>query len=101
MFDRKYLQSYRMTFLAFEYLLQDLTPFICPSTTQFVKTPILLRKDEKMILSRLAHGIFHEKMNALYSVGACTIKKYTYIVCSVLSNGDKLISIYVHTPVED
>jgi hypothetical protein len=42
MFDRKYFQFYRMTFLAFGYLLQGLTPFICPSITQFVKTPILL-----------------------------------------------------------
>jgi hypothetical protein len=35
-------------------------------------------------------------MNALYGVGAFTIKKDTYIVCDDLSNGDKLFSIYVH-----
>jgi hypothetical protein len=37
-------------------------------------------------------------MNALYGVGASIIRKYTYIVCDVLSNGDKLFSVYVHTP---
>jgi len=44
MLDRKYLQSYRMTFIAFEYLLQKLTPFIYPFAIQFVKTPIPLKK---------------------------------------------------------
>jgi hypothetical protein len=98
MFDRKYLQFYRMTFLAFEYLLQELTPFICPFPTQFVRTPIPLKKVVKMVLYRLAHGIFPKRTNALYGVGASTIRKYTYIVCDVLSNGDKLYSVYVHTP---
>jgi hypothetical protein len=40
-------------------------------------------------------------MNALCDVGASTIKKYTYNVCDVLCNGDKLFSIYVHTPIGD
>ncbi len=35
-------------------------------------------------------------MSALYSVGASTIRKYTYIVCDALSNSDKLFLIYVH-----
>jgi hypothetical protein len=90
-----------MTFLALEYLLQKLTPLICPSTSQFVKTPIPLIKVVKMVLYRLAHGISPKKMYALYSVGASTIRKYTYIVCDVLSNGDKLFSIYVHIPIGD
>jgi hypothetical protein len=73
MFDRKYLQSYTITFLAFEYLLRKLTPFIYPSATQFLKTPIPLRKVVKMILYPLAHEISFERMNALYDVGASTI----------------------------
>jgi hypothetical protein len=52
-----------------------------------------------MVLYPLAHGISRERMNALYSVGAFTIKKYTYIICDALFNGDKLFSIYVHTPI--
>jgi hypothetical protein len=50
MLDRKYLQCYRMTFLTFAYLLQELTPFIYPFAIQFVKTPIPLRKAMKMVL---------------------------------------------------
>ncbi len=85
-----------MIFLTFEYLLRKLIPFIYPSTSQFVKTPILLIKFMKMFLYWLTHGISLERMNALYGVGAFTIKKDTYIVCDDLSNGDKLFSIYVH-----
>jgi hypothetical protein len=40
-------------------------------------------------------------MNALYGVGAFTIMKYSYIVCDVLSNGDKLFLGYVHIPIGD
>jgi hypothetical protein len=79
-----------MTFLTFEYLLQELTPFICPFAIQFVKTPIPFRKDVKMVLYRLAHGISPKRMNALYNVGASIIRLYTYIVCDALFNGDKL-----------
>ncbi len=96
MFDRKYFQFYKMTLLAFEYLLQELTPFIYPFAIQFVKTLILFKKTMKLVLYQLTHGIFPERMNVLYGVGAFTIRKYTYIVCDVLSNGDKLFSIYVH-----
>jgi hypothetical protein len=80
-----------MTFLTFEYLLQELTPFICSSTTQFVRTPIPLNKVVKMVLYRLTHGISLERMSALYGVSAFIIMKYTYVVCDVLSNGDKLV----------
>jgi hypothetical protein len=40
-------------------------------------------------------------MNALYDVGASIIRKYTSIVCDVLSNGDKLFSVYVHILTKD
>jgi len=90
-----------MTFLTFKYLLQKLTPFICPSTTQFVKTPIPFRKVVKIVLYPLSHGISPERMNALYGVSAFTIRKYIYIVCDALFNGDKLFSIYVHTSIRD
>jgi len=86
-----------MTFFTFEYLLQELTPFIYTSATQFVRTPILFKKAMKMVLYQVAHGISTKRMNALYDVIAFIIRKYTYIVCDVLSNGDKFL-VYVHTP---
>jgi hypothetical protein len=52
-----------------------------------------------MVLYWLTHGISPKRMNALYGVGASTIRKYTYIVCDALFNGDKLFSVYVHTPI--
>ncbi len=41
----------------------------------------------KMVLYQLTHAII--------------IRKYTYIVCDVLSNGDKLFSVYIHIPIGD
>ncbi len=78
-----------------------MTPFIYPFAIQFVKTPIPFKKSMKMVLYQLAHGIFLEKMKALYGVGVFTIRKYTYIICDVLFNGDKLFSIYVHILIGD
>jgi hypothetical protein len=78
-----------------------LTPFIYPFTTQFVRTLIPLKNIVKMVLYRLAHGISSKRMNALYGVGAFIIRKYTYNVCDVLSNGDKFFSVYVHVPIGD
>ncbi len=101
MLDRKYFQSYRILFVAFKYLLQELTPFICPSTTQFVRTPTPFKKAVKLVLYQLAHGKSLEGMSALYNVGAFIIWKYTYIVCDVLFNGDKLFLVSVHTPIGD
>jgi hypothetical protein len=54
-----------------------------------------------MVLYWLAHGISPKKMNALNGVSASTIRKYTYIVCDALFNGDKLFSVYVRTPTKD
>ncbi len=51
-----------------------------------------------MVLYWLAHGLFLEMMSALYGVGQFTIEKYTYIMCGLLFNVDKLFSIYVHIP---
>jgi hypothetical protein len=55
----------------------------------------------KMVLYQLAHGNSLKRMNALYGVGALIIRKYTYIICDVLFNGDKLFSVYVHIPTKD
>jgi len=67
--DKKYLQSHRMTFLTFEYLLQELTPYINPTSTEFVKAPIHSRKIVIMVLYQLAHRLCPVKMSALYGVG--------------------------------
>jgi hypothetical protein len=54
-----------------------------------------------MVLYQLTHGISLERMNTLYNVGAFTIRKYTYIICDVLSNSDKLFFVYVHIPIKN
>ena len=42
--DQKYRQTYRMSFLAFEQLVTELTPFLRLTTQMFVKHPIPFRK---------------------------------------------------------
>lgn len=53
-----------------------------------------------MVLYWLTHGLFLEMMSALYGARQFTIKKYTYIMCDVLFNVDKLFLIYVHIPTK-
>lgn len=70
-----------MVFLAFEALVDLLTPYLCPTATTFVRPPISIRKQVKFVLYRLAHGISSARMHTLNGCGESTIRKYTMIVC--------------------
>jgi hypothetical protein len=59
------LQYWRMAFLAFEGLVHLLAPLLCPTTAMFVRPLILIRKQIKLILYRLAHGISSIRMHYL------------------------------------
>ena len=74
-----------MSFMAFEHLVAELTPFLCPTTNMFVRPPIPIRKQVSLIIYRLVHGFFCKAMDNLYGCGESTIRKYISIVCSVLS----------------
>ena len=102
MLDKKYLNTFRMSFLAFEQLVLELTPFLQYHARYFVRAPIPIRKQVKLVIYRLACGRSCEKMNDLYGCGASTIRKYTDIVCGVLSSWDRgLFTTYMHTPTGD
>ena len=91
-----------MSFLAFEQLVLQLTPFLQSLARYFVRAPIPIRKQVKLVIYRLACGHSCEKMNDLYRCGASTIRKYTDIVCGVLSSRDRgLFITYIHTPTGD
>ena len=68
-----------MSFLAFEQLVLQLTPFLQSHVRYFVRAPIPIRKQVKLVIYRLACGHSCEKMNDLYRCGASTIHKYTDI----------------------
>ena len=98
MLDRKYRRSYRMSYLAFEHLVSELTLFLRPSAHMFVRPPIPIRKQVSLVVYRLAHGLSCKAMDSLYGCGESTIRKYTLIVCKVLSSEDGLFGRYIHAP---
>jgi len=98
MLDRKYRKTYRMSFLAFEQLVAELTPFLRPTAHMFVRPPISIRKQVCLVVYRSAHGFSCKAMNMLYSCGESTIGKYTLIVCRVLSSRNGLFGMYIHAP---
>ena len=99
MLDRKYRKSYRMSFLAFEDFVSELTPFLRPTANMFVRPPVPIRKQVSLVVYRLAHGLSCKAMDNLYGCGASTIRKYTLIVCKVLSAQEGLFGRYIHAPI--
>ncbi len=90
MLDKWYIQFYRISFFAFESLIQQIAPFITCSLI-FVWKPPPIHKVMKIVLYILIHGIQLELMANLYNVGASIIQKYSDIVCENLANKDKFI----------
>ena len=102
MLNIKYWQTYRMEFMAFEALVDLLTPFLHPTVVRFVRPPIPVRKQVKLVLYRLAHGVSCAKMHNLYGCGESTIRKYTMIVCRALGTTEGgLFFQFIHTPQGD
>ena len=66
MLDRKYRKSCRMSFLAFEHLVLELTPFFRPTVYMFVWPPVPIRKQMSLIIYRLAHDLSCKTMDNLY-----------------------------------
>ena len=82
--------------MAFEALVNLLTPFLRPTAVRFVRPPIPVRKQVKLILYRLAH------MHNLYGCGESSIRKYTIIVCGALGTVEGgLFFQFIHTPQGD
>jgi len=99
MLNLRYWQTYRMEFLAFETLVDLLTPFLHPTAATFVRPPVPVRKQVKLVLYRLAHGVSCARMHNLYGCGESTIRKYTMIVCRALGSGENdLFFQFIHTP---
>ena len=98
MLDFRYWQTYCMDFLAFEALVDLLTSFLQPIAARFVRPPILVRKQVKLVLYRLAHGVSCVRMHNLYGCGESTIRKYTMIVCKALGTAEYgLFFQFIHT----
>ena len=102
MLNLRYWQSYRMKFLAFEALVDLSIPLLRPTTATFVRPPVPVRKQVKLVLYCLAHGVSCARMHNLYGCGESTIRKYTMRVCRALGSGDNgLFFQFIHTPSGD
>ena len=84
--DLRYWQTYRMTFLTFERLVQELTHFLRLIAIPFVRPPISIRKHIKLVLYKLAHSVSYARMHNLYGCGEFIIRQYTLIICRVLAS---------------
>ena len=67
-----------------------------------MRPPIPIRKQVKLVLYRLAHGVSCARMHDLYGCGEFTICKYTMIVCKALGTAEHgLFFQFIHTPHGD
>jgi hypothetical protein len=81
-----------------EALVNLLTPFLRPTAATFVRSPVPVRKQVKLVLYRLSHGVSCARMHNLYRCGESIIRKYTMIVCRALGSGEHgLFFQFIHT----
>ena len=96
MLDKEYWSAFKMTFMAFEHLVMELTPFLIPTVPHLVSSrpPLSIRKQIKLVIYQLVHGLSCKKMQDLYRCGVFIIQKYTMRICRVLSSREGLFGVY-------
>ena len=90
-----------MTFLSFERLVQELTPFLQSVVVIFVRPPVPVRKQIKLVVYKLVHGVLCSRMHNLYGCGESTIRKYTIIICCVSASRKGIFHHFIYTPTGD
>ena len=83
MFDCKYWENYKISFMAFKHLVTELVPFLRLTTYIFAKPFISIKKQMSLVLYQLTHDFSYKIMDDLYNCGEFTIRKHTLIVCRV------------------
>ena len=63
MLDRKDPKSYKLSFLAFEHLVSELTSFLRPTTNIFVRPLVHIGKQLSLVVYRLAQSLTCKAMN--------------------------------------
>ncbi|CAM6111088.1 unnamed protein product [Calypogeia fissa] len=95
--DSHWQAQYRMSYRAFQALIDELRPFIERSSNT-VRDPIELDRVVAMVLHRLASGLPPSTIANLYNVGPSTVTKYTKQITEILASRDKLYSKFVSIP---
>jgi hypothetical protein len=95
--DAKWLENYRMSYMTFEELLEDLRPYIEHQNTKWRKA-IAVEKAVAMVLFRLAHSHAPKLVGRFYGVGGSTVVKYTNLIIDALSDRNKLLPKHIYIP---
>ena len=95
MHERKFKKFYRMSYPAFNNLVQLLTLFLRSECVNQVRPQLEIKKIVACMIYRLAYGHSPEHMADRFKVGASTIRKYVDIVCDILTDREKLFSHYI------
>jgi hypothetical protein len=73
--DEKWIDNYRMAYMTFEELVEELTLFIKQKDTRW-RGANSVDKAVAMVLFRSAHGYFPKHVGRFYGVGGSTVIKY-------------------------
>lgn len=95
--DEKWLENYRMSYMTFQELVEELRPYIEHQNTKWRKA-VAVDKAVAMVLFRLAHGHAPKLVGRFYGVGGSTVIKYTNLIVDALSESNKLKSKYIQIP---
>ena len=85
--------------MAFEHLVSELTPFLRPNANMFVRPPVPITKQFLSFIYQFAQGLSCKAMDNLCGCRESTIRKYTLIVCKVLSAQDGLFGRYIQASI--
>jgi hypothetical protein len=96
--DEKWIDNYRMSYMTFEELVEELTPFIKQKDTKWRKA-IPVDKAVAMVLFCLAHGYSPKHVGRFYGVGGSKVIKYTNMIADALSDPNKLRNKHIQVPV--
>ncbi len=98
---RKFMGYYKMSFEAFNNLVEELTPFLQSQCVNLVRPQVEIIKTMAIVIYRLVHGTSAIHMVDRFNVGASTIRKYVDIVCDTLCDKNKLFNKYISIPSSD
>lgn len=95
--DDKWIENYRMSYMTFGELVEELRPYIEQQDTRWRKA-IPVEKAVAFVLYRLAHGHAPKHVGRFYGVGCSTVIKYTNLIVDALSDPDKLLLKHIQIP---
>lgn len=95
--DAKWLENYRMSYMTFEELVEQLRPYIEHQNTKW-REAVPVDKAVAMVLFRLAHGHAPKFVGRFYGLGGSTVIKYTNLIIDALSDQNKLLSKHIQIP---